>query len=177
MLCRGLGTTGTTNPLGLVRLVGAPLAQVKLVWFFVAGFGVLWRVSGMSSWCHYAYCYHCCRPFKSHQYRLVVHEAPAGAPIRNGSLCLTCDESIKCPNTERKLLIGSCVASPLLFAISYFTNDMEMWSGFYAVGITSLLLLIHLICFSRMRCKPIYDRWVMQHGTDPDNWPDATKPN
>ncbi len=33
--CRGLGTTGTTTPLDLVRLVRAPLAQVKLVGFFV----------------------------------------------------------------------------------------------------------------------------------------------
>ena len=35
--CRGLGTTGTTTPLDLVRLVGAPLAQVKLVGFFRGG--------------------------------------------------------------------------------------------------------------------------------------------
>ena len=51
-----------------------------------------------------------------------------------------------------------------------------MWSFFYAVGITSLLVLIHFFFLSRMRCKPIYDRWVMQHGTDPDKWPDANKP-
>ena len=37
LLCRGLGTTGTTTPLDLVRLVGAPLALVRLVGFFMAG--------------------------------------------------------------------------------------------------------------------------------------------
>ena len=44
LLCLGLDTTGTTTPLDLVRLVGAPLALVKLVGFFVAGLRVLWRV-------------------------------------------------------------------------------------------------------------------------------------
>ena len=36
LLCLGLGTTGTTAPLDLVRLGDAPLALVKLVGFFVA---------------------------------------------------------------------------------------------------------------------------------------------
>ena len=25
----------------------------------------------------------------------------------------------------------------------------------------------------KFKHKPIYDRWVMQHGTDPDKWPGA----
>jgi len=35
--CRGLGTTGTTTTLDLVRLVDAPLALVKPVGFFYGG--------------------------------------------------------------------------------------------------------------------------------------------
>ena len=28
----------------------------------------------------------------------------------------------------------------------------------------------------KSECKPIYDRWVMRHGTDPEKWP-VPKPN
>ena len=31
--------------------------------------------------------------------------------------------------------------------------------------------------WKKSKCKPIYDRWVMQHGINPDKWPDAPKPN
>ncbi|MDA7618504.1 hypothetical protein N8703_04310 [Verrucomicrobia bacterium] len=27
--------------------------------------------------------------------------------------------------------------------------------------------------WKKSKCKPIYDRWVMQHGLDPENWPEA----
>ena len=41
---------------------------------------------------------------------------------------------------------------------------------------TAGLLLVHSSLSSSQKCKHIYDRWVMQHGNDPDKWPDATQP-
>ena len=64
--------------------------------------------------------------------------------------------AVKPEGTETTLgeLIALCQV-PLLIAVSFFA-----WS------------------FTKSQnAKPIYDRWVMQHGTDPDKWPDATKPD
>ena len=30
--------------------------------------------------------------------------------------------------------------------------------------------------WQKSKCKPIYDRWVMQHGTDPEHWPRPSRP-
>ena len=29
--------------------------------------------------------------------------------------------------------------------------------------------------WKKSKCKPIYDRWVHNYGSDPENWPDAPK--
>ena len=52
-------------------------------------------------------------------------------------------------------------------------------NGMLLVCSPSMLALLIFPCFwwHKLKYKPIYDRWVMQHGTDPDKWPDATKPN
>ena len=51
----------------------------------------------------------------------------------------------------------------------------DWWIGFgLAIVLAVTLTCVYLELL--MRCKPIYDRWVMQHGTDPDEWPDAPKP-
>jgi len=91
--------------------------------------------------------------------------------------CLNCDEVIKSPNTERKLLVGASLVSPVLFLIAYLTNDPEIWATFYAVGSTGILVLIHFFFRSRVRYKPIYDCWVHQHGTDAESWPSPKKPD
>lgn len=31
--------------------------------------------------------------------------------------------------------------------------------------------------WKKSKCKPIYDRWVIKHGINPDKWPDAPKPD
>ena len=36
------------------------------------------------------------------------------------------------------------------------------------------VVVFHL--WMRSKCKPIYDRWVAEHGPDPDKWPATSKP-
>jgi len=54
----------------------------------------------------------------------------------------------------------------------------EKWVPYMIIPITMLLPLFPFLLgwWKKSKCKPIYDRWVMQHGTDPDKWPDANKP-
>ena len=41
---------------------------------------------------------------------------------------------------------------------------MALTVGYFAVG-----------WWKKSKCKPIYDRWVHNYGSDPENWPDAPK--
>ena len=63
--------------------------------------------------------------------------------------------------------------------ICFWLRPIGNWVAVLVVetllGIASLLLVQSSLSSSQ-KCKPIYDRWVMQHGTDPDKWPDAPKP-
>ena len=46
----------------------------------------------------------------------------------------------------------------------------------FLFGIALYFLSIVFCVWSVFRYKPIYDRWVMQHGTDPEKWPGPPKP-
>ena len=65
------------------------------------------------------------------------------------------------------------------WTIMYFYDaapSMVIGLPFPAIEIIPVLVFVGLFVRTKSKCKPIYDRWVMQHGTDPDRWPSATKP-
>ena len=70
------------------------------------------------------------------------------------------------------VFLGSCIA-----AWNYFVRAWDHKVTVSMLGTMTLLCLMGLArtWWQKSKCKPIYDRWVMQHGTDPDKWPDATK--
>ena len=53
--------------------------------------------------------------------------------------------------------------------------DMEILSLFYKFMLFPAFLFLLFHYWKKSKCKPIYDRWVMQHGPDPDKWPDESK--
>ena len=65
--------------------------------------------------------------------------------------------------------------SLVTFPIALQANERDWWIGFgLAIVLAVTLTCVYLELL--MRCKPIYDRWVMQHGSDPDKWPAPAKP-
>ena len=71
-------------------------------------------------------------------------------------------------------LVLTTIATPLIYSL---VGNEPLVLGIPAPVTTILLGALYL--YSHFRNKstysPIYDRWVMQHGTDPEKWPDATK--
>ena len=53
--------------------------------------------------------------------------------------------------------------------------DMEILSFFYKCMLFPAFLCLLFHYWKKSKCKPIYDRWVMQHGPAPDKWPDESK--
>jgi len=64
--------------------------------------------------------------------------------------------------------------APLACAVIYLGFD-DLPLGFL-FGIALYFLSIIGCLWSAFKYKPIYDRWVMEHGNDPDKWPGASKP-
>ena len=46
---------------------------------------------------------------------------------------------------------------------------------FPTIELVPVLAFIGSFYWKKSKCKPIYDRWVHQHGTDPDKWPGSVK--
>ena len=54
-------------------------------------------------------------------------------------------------------------------------SDAEQPSGFIPSGLWCMFYAAVFLFWdlrTKSKCKPIYDRWVMQHGINPDKWPE-----
>ena len=74
-------------------------------------------------------------------------------------------------------IVGLLLVPPFL-ALFYEPSagmDMETLSFFYKCMLLPAFLLLFFHYWKKSKCKPIYDRWVIQHGTEPDKWPGASK--
>ena len=65
------------------------------------------------------------------------------------------------------------------WTVAYFQGaapSIVIGLPFPTIEIIPVLVFVGLFVRTKSKCKPIYDRWVMQHGIDPDKWPEASKP-
>ena len=159
--------------------------------------GFLWCLLGMSKrrshkWKSYVYCVSCNRPYleakkvveewdfarKTHK---VVKKPSYGRNKYSeiNYLCVNCGEQTWHNAVSLdKFKVASfvlIVVSAFLCLMAILTKEPLCW----LLCCASILVTIYLSHTYRglLKCKPIYDRWVRQHGRDPYNWPDATKPN
>jgi hypothetical protein len=75
--------------------------------------------------------------------------------------------------SPKYLRITSFVAlgiSLFSFPTALSSNDQQSLEGFYVGGIIGIFALGAFLRTKR-QYKPIYDRWVHKHGTNPDDWP------
>jgi len=72
-------------------------------------------------------------------------------------------------------LVLITIATPLIYLL---VGNKPLLLGIRAPVTTILFGAFYIATHFRDKStySPIYDRWVMEHGTDPDKWPDATKP-
>ena len=118
----------------------------------------------------YAYCDRCDRPLKSNQFKTVASYNGAGEASGNDFLCKCCNG--KCWKVGPMGWIGALCIAGYILGVVLSTPVF----AFEAVP----LLLLGIGCgvgyrIQMRKCKPIYDRWVHQHGTNPDKWPNANR--
>lgn len=134
--------------------------------FIMALWGGSWRLISMAKWCNYIYCSECDRPFLKTKRRIVTFRTTDNKSSAF-SHCLYCGLSFASlsPTFWRNVSLPALGVSSVAFAIALSTNNPDAW----AFG---LLSAAPLFPFFRMRkrCKPIYDRWIEKHGSDPSGW-------
>ena len=146
----------------------------------MAGFSVLWRVKGMSDrYLSYYYCPNCSIP-----YRCITFTRPGklGVSLQKGTApmsyhCVHCGTKVIQPGSFANLMIALLII--LIVMICFWLRPIGNWTAVLVVETllgTAGLLLVHSSLSSSQKCKPIYDRWVMQHGSEPDKWPAPAKP-
>ena len=144
----------------------------------MAGFSVLWRVWSMATYWNYAYCEKCDRPFRGNECR--SESIGSGNTRRTIYYCRVCESQARDFNKIIILPKNLFIALILCigFTVVYFQGaspSIMVGVPFPAIEIIPVLVFVGLFVRTKSKCKPIYDRWVMQHGTDPDKWPAPPK--
>ena len=140
---------------------------------------VLWRVWSMATYWNYAYCEKCDRPFRENECR--SESTGSGNTQRTIYYCRVCESRARDFNKAAFLPWNLFMAMVFCigFTVMYFQGaapSMIIGLPFPAIEIIPVLVFVGLFVRTKSKCKPIYDRWVMQHGIDTDKWPEAPKP-
>ena len=135
----------------------------------------------MASYQAYGYCDKCNQPLRKNEYR---HEFSAvGQRVSVECYCRICNSIVRKPFNVAVwafvVLLTFLTALAIAEMLSELNNTVAD-SGNKPLFVFAVVALplgySGYGLWKNSKCKPIYDRWVMQHGTDPDKWPDATQP-
>ena len=125
----------------------------------------------MHNWTSYAYCARCDRPLRENEYRIRRSEGTTFC------FCRLCNSRARKPYSLIQA-IGQVTLELIVLGVPciYWLKSTGIEPAKIRTVvflITLYLMLAHFVqgWWQKSKCKPIYDRWVMQHGTYPDNWP------
>ena len=122
------------------------------------------------------YCEKCDRPLRKNECRRGLTRNNWGSK-GYVNYCTLCDaRTLDITNT----LTYSCIGFVVFVCIVLFVVGIPQRAVEYAeVGLVVFLLPLlglPILWWWNFKCKKIYNRWVHQHGTDPDKWPAPAKP-
>ena len=139
----------------------------------------------MATYRAYVYCMVCDRPLREKECRSETVFRRDNS--HTTYYCMVCNAIARKP-FSMAAWVGIALLTCAMAAISAWfidvapVDDVEGTSkNWYRYFLFFVLMAIPLFTFvigwaKKSECKPIYDRWVMQHGTDPDKWPAPAKP-
>ena len=135
----------------------------------------------MASYRAYVYCDKCNQPLRKNEYRREVSSTGQGVSV--AYYCRICNSLARKPFSVAVWAFVVLLTFLTALAIAEMLpelNNTVADSGNKPLFVFAVVALplgySGYGLWKNSKCKPIYDRWVMQHGTDPDKWPDATQP-
>ena len=134
----------------------------------------------MASYQAYVYCDKCNQPLRKNEYR---HEFSAvGQRVSVECYCRICNSIVRKPFNVAVWAFVVLLAFLSALAIAEMLSELNNTvsdSGNKPLFVFAVVALplgySGYGWWKNSKCKPIYDRWVMQHGTDPDKWPAPPK--
>ena len=130
----------------------------------------------MPNWNDYRYCMKCMRPLRKIDYNEYTRQT-SGGDTDVTRTCKRCFSRRGLFGHPRLLgiispILGAAVL--LLTCAAYlYTLPDQLRTANATVLFVPFVVVYHL--WERSKCKPIYDRWVAEHGPDPDKWPNASR--
>ena len=130
----------------------------------------------MASWSSYYYCKMCDRPLSSQDYGTQGNYTAAGNT--KTVYCRFCAATAEGTGKFRIILgfVFIFIATPFSYLMTGIT---PIFLGLIPAPVLTMLIGAFYVVMhfrSKSSCSPIYDRWVMEHGTDHLKWPGASKP-
>ena len=153
----------------LPRLERPPAVGYSGAGFFMAGFIVLWRILGMDLYRAYVYCEECDRPLRENEYR--SETTGSGKNRSTTYYCGLCNSEARAPWSVWVVKMA-LLSIPILVLYAATGNNLAD-SPLQVFGVCFIpLFFLFLDWRMKSKCKPIYDRWVINHGINPIKWPE-----
>ena len=155
--------------------------------FVMARFVAMWRIYVMhdwTSWESYAYCKKCGRPLSDYEWRIQIstHSDDSGRKRKSTTYyCRLCESRAVKPSGSSDASTFWVLIGISVFVVCYGEFGPEEFTVFgklltYFVPTGAALWMFFLPWWDKLKYKPIYDRWVKLHGTDPEYWPRPSRP-
>ena len=135
----------------------------------MSGFIVLWRLLGMRSYRAYVYCEECDRPLRENEYR--SETTGSGKHRSTTCYCGLCNSEARAPSSVWAVKMVLLSIPILVFYAATRNNLADSSLQVFGVCFVPLVFLF-FDWRTKSKCKPIYDRWVIKHGINPDKWPE-----
>ena len=134
----------------------------------------------MASYRAYVYCDKCNQPLRKNEYRREVSSTSQGVSV--AYYCRICNSLARKPFSMAVwafvvllTFLMASVAAEMLSELNntVFDSDNKPLLVFAVVAFPLGYSAYGL--WKKSKCKPIYDRYVHNYGSDPENWPDAPR--
>ena len=135
----------------------------------------------MASYRAYVYCDKCNQPLRKNEYRREVSSTGQGVSV--AYYCRICNSLARKPFS---MAVWAFVVLLTFLMASVAAEKLSDLNNTVSDSDNKPLLVFAVVAFplgyfacglwKKSKCKPIYDRWVMEHGTDHLKWPGASKP-
>ena len=135
-------------------------------------------------WDSYAYCEKCDRPLSDYEWRVQIS---TGTNSRGEKwttttyYCRLCESRAVKPSGSSDAGLFWVLIGISVFVVCYGEFGPEEWTVsqkllMYSVFTGAALWMVGVRWWHKLKYKPIYDRWVKLHGTDPEYWPRPSRP-
>ena len=136
----------------------------------------------MASYRAYFYCDKCNQPLRKNEYQYRREVSASGWGVSVAYYCRICNSLARKPFSMAVwafvvllTFLMASVAAGMLSELNNTVSDSDNKPLLVFAVVALPLGYSAYGLWKKSKCKPIYDRWVHNYGSDPENWPEAPR--